>query len=395
MLIKVGLLIDGTGFPPQHDRYLDIEKGKIAAVGCEADFAADQVGQAVDYSSYTVLPGLIDAHVHLFLEGITEAKIREQRWREPKEVTLLRAAKNLELTLRKGVTTVRDLAGPDGMSVTLQQAVSKKILFGPRVLTCNRAISVTGGHFYYAGGREADGPAEIAKAVREQIKAGAECIKIMMTGSVNFRTENAGAVEFSAEEIQAAVTEAERFNRPVSVHANGVQGVRRALAAGVQSVEHGALLDDETTDILCGSSAYWVPTITPFVQMLNYSRGRSTVNLPETGLERVYARHCAMVKRGIEAGAKIVAGTDAGALGVEHGDVWQEIALLAALGMPPIRAIAAGTGLAAQMLGVGEGTGIVAVGKKADLLVIDGNPLADMQSLRNIVQVYKDGDKVL
>jgi len=395
MLIKTGLLIDGTGSPPQNDYYIALEQGKITAIGREMDFSVNQVNHAIDYSSYTVLPGLIDAHVHLFLEGISDTKIREQRWRENKEITLLRAVNNLKMSLSKGVTTVRDLAGPNGMSATLKRAMMENLITGPKILTCNQSISITGGHFHYAGGREADGPLEIIKAIREQIKAGADCIKIMLTGCVNFQTESSGVVEFSAEELYTAVTEAKRFNRSVSVHANGIDGIRQALHAGVETIEHGALLDKETTDLLSRSRGYWTPTLTPFFQMLHYSKKHPTRTLPEAGLEKVYAQHCAMVKRGIEAGANIIAGTDAGSLGVGHGDLWQELALFVTLGMPPLKAIASGTSLAAKALGISEETGIIAPGKNADLLVIQGNPLEKMQDLQNIIQVYKNGINVL
>ncbi len=391
MLIKTDLIIDGTGSRPLHGGCIAIEQSTIIAVGKVSDFAASEVEQAVDYSACTVLPGLIDCHVHLFLQGICDVKARGQRWQELREITLLRARENLKRTLSKGVTTVRDLGGPYGISLILQQAIKKAVLTGPQILTCNQAISITGGHFHYAGGREADGPAEMVKAVREQVKAGADCIKLMLTGMVNFQTENAGVVELAAEETQAAVIEARRFNRSVSVHANGIQGVRQALAAGVQTIEHGALLDEATTDLLSQSPVYWTPTLTPFRQMLNYSKNHTSPTLPEAGLARVYTEHLKTVKRGIARGAKIIAGTDAGALGVQHGDVWQEVALFVTLGMPPLQAIAAATGLAAMALGISDHTGTIRVGKNADLLVIQGNPLEDIQLLQNIIQVYKDG----
>lgn len=308
--------------------------------------------------------------------------------------TLLRAAKNLELTLTKGVTTVRDLGGPNGIATILKQAVNQQVLKGPRVVTCNQAISITGGHFNYAGGREADGPWEMAKAVSEQVTAGAECIKLMVTGLVNFQTENAGKVEVAREELRAAVAEAQRFNRPVSVHANGDKGIRLALASGVQTIEHGALLDEATVAMFVDSPAYWTPTITAFYQMLNYSKEYVVTTLPKAGLERVYMKHCAMIKAGIEAGIKIITGTDAGALGVQHGDVWQEIALLVSLGMSPMQAITAATGQAAKAIGIERDTGVIVPGKCADFVVVKGSPLDNIRALRDVIEVYKDGISV-
>jgi imidazolonepropionase-like amidohydrolase len=391
MLVKAGLLIDGTGAPPVHNCILAIEHGLIAAVGRETDFACDDVDTAVDYSACCLLPGLIDCHVHLFLEGVADIKVRESRWREPRDVTLLRAAGNLARTLRQGVTAVRDLGGPAAIGATLKKAVGDGVLAGPRILTCHQAISAPGGHFHYAGGREADGPSDVAKAVREQVKAGADVIKLMLTGIVNFRSESAGSPELSLTEVRAAVREAGRFGRTVSVHANGVAGMQTALAAGVRTVEHGALLDETTVDRLAASEAYWVPTLTPFIQMFAYARQEVVASLPPAALERVLDRHAAMVRRAALAGAKIVAGTDAGSLGVNHGEVWQEVAALSEIGLPPLAAIAAATGLAAKACGLEGEAGVIAVGRPADLIVVPGNPLIDIKLLGQVSEVYKNG----
>lgn len=391
MLVKTGLLIDGTGAPPVHNCILAVEDGRIAAVGRQSDFAADAVQAAVDHSSCCLLPGLIDCHVHLFLEGVAEVKAREERWREPRDITLLRAAKNAERSLWQGVTAVRDLGGPASIGATLKKAVGDGVLSGPRILTCHQAISAPGGHFHYAGGREADGPSDVAKAVREQVKAGADVIKLMATGIVNFRSESAGAVQLSLAEIKAAVREAGRFGRPVSVHANGPAGVQTALTAGVRTLEHGALLDEATVARLAASETYWVPTLSPFNQMLAYARQAAVASLPPAGLERIIVRHAAMVRRAIAAGAKVVAGTDAGSLGVNHGEVWREVAALAELGLPALAAIAAATGLAAEACGLGGEAGVIAAGRPADFIVVAGNPLTDIKLLGQVVRVYKDG----
>lgn len=395
MLIRAGLLIDGTGAPPRRDRYIATQNGKITAIGGKNDFAVGQVELAVDYSQYCLLPGLIDCHVHLFLEGIVDVKTRAERWREGQEAMLSRAAGNLEMTLRKGVTTVRELGGPHGIAKVLKQAVERKRLPGPRVLTCQRAISRTGGHFHYAGGREADGPQEIAAAVREQIEAGADWVKLMVTGMVDFRTEEVGAAELSRVEIAAAVAEARRLGRPVSVHVNGSGAVRDALAAGVDTIEHGILADEKTVGLLAESQAYWAPTISPLWQILNYSREHSAAAFPEDGVTRVYNRHLRVVRQGVAAGAAIIAGTDAGALGVDHGEIWRELALFVAVGMSPLAAIQAATGKAAKAIGVDAATGTVEAGKAADLLVVRGNPLEDISMLRDVIQVYRDGINIL
>ncbi|WP_245823984.1 metal-dependent hydrolase family protein [Sporomusa malonica] len=391
MLIKAGLLIDGTGGPAQAACYLAVKDGFIVGRGQAGDFAADQVAAAVDYSAYTVMPGLIDPHVHLFLEGISDQKVRTLRWKEDKETTLIRAVKNLALTLKQGVTTVRDLGGPYGINSLVKKAINQGVVSGPRVLTSRQAISITGGHFHYAGGREADGPDEMIKAVREQAKGNADCIKFMMTGCVNFVRQDAGFVELSLAEAQAVVNEAQRLKKPVAVHANGIDGVRQALAVGVTTLEHGALIDEDTTDLITESGVYWIPTLVPFERMLDYGRTHQAKTLPEDNIESVYLRHQSMVLRAFQAGANIVAGTDAGALGVMHGDMWREICLLVECGLPPSAALQSATRLSAQAIGLGDEVGTVETNKRADLLVLKGNPLKDIACVRNIVKVLKDG----
>lgn len=394
-LFKIGLLIDGTGFTPQESCYLAIENGYIVGSGQADDFAAEQVAAAVDYSHYTVMPGLIDPHVHLFLEGIPDMKARTLRWKEDKETTLLRAVNNLTRTIRQGVTTVRDLGGPFSINARLKKAVKQGIVTGPRVLTARQAISITGGHFHYAGGREADGPEEMAKAVREQAKGGADWIKIMMTGCVNFVHQDAGVVELSLSEAQAAVAEARHLKKRVAAHANGIDGVRQALAVGVTTLEHGALIDEATVDAIAASEVYWIPTLVPFERMFDYGCTHETKTLPAAGTETVYRHHQEMVRRAYQAGAKIVAGTDAGALGVGHGDMWREISLLVECGLPASTALYAATGLAAQAVGMEQEIGTVAAGKRADLIVLAGNPLLDIKCIKNVMKVFKEGKEYL
>jgi imidazolonepropionase-like amidohydrolase len=395
MLIKAGQLIDGTGSAPRQNWFVLVEAGIISALGPEQDFAAEDIDRAVDLSHLTILPGLIDAHAHVFLEGICDLKERKKRWRESEDITFIRAYRNLEAGLRKGVTTVRDLGGPYAINTRLKRAVEQKVFRGSRVLTCNRAISVTGGHFHYAGGCEADGALAMVQAVQEQVAAGADWVKVMMTGYVDFRTGDAGRVEPSMQETKALVQEACRLEKPVAAHANGVAGVRQAITAGVATIEHGALLDEATVGFLISKSTYWVPTLLPFQRMLEYSREYQCTSLPQHGIESVYAAHRNMVQKAILVDAPILAGTDAGALGVNHGDIWRELSLFVELGMPPLRAIRSATGLAAKALGISREIGTLTVGKRADMVTVQGDPLLNMSCLQKVRHVFLDGVQVV
>jgi imidazolonepropionase-like amidohydrolase len=391
-LFRAGVFLDGTGSDAKRDIYFSVENGRIAAIGRRDDFAADEAAIAADYSGYSVLPGLIDAHVHLFMEGIFDLKERSRRRKEEnKDETLIRGLNNFTRTLQNGVTTVRDLGGSFAIGTILKKAVQKKMLPGPRVLTSNQAISITGGHFYYAGGREADGEAEVVKAVREQAKKGADCLKFMLTGCVNFVRRDAGFVEYSPQETEALINEAHALGRKVAVHANGNKGVRQALSFGVDTLEHGALLDEETVDLLCEKKIYWLPTLLPFQRMLDYSLLYNAATLPREGIEAVYNKHLAMVTRAIENKAKIAAGTDAGALGVEHGDIWRELLLLVKCGMKNTDAVRAATFLAAEALGISEDTGTLSQGKRADFIFVQGDAANNIECLGQVHAVFQNG----
>ena len=392
-VIKAGLLIDGTEKEPISNAIILLEGDIIKEIGPAESFSIESLeGEILDLSHCTVLPGLIDCHVHLFLEGIFDLPERGVRWKESKDTTLIRAVKNLQQTLRRGVTTIRDLGGPDKINLLLKKSVNKGVIDGPRVITSGQAISITGGHFYYGGGREADGPLEMVKAVREQVKAGADLIKIMMTGCVNFVREDAGCVELSPEEIEALVKEAHRLGKRIAVHANGALGVGQALEAGVDTIEHGALLDLEMVKMIGQKGVYWVPTLMPFQRMLDYSLEYDCPSLPQAGIERVYTKHKEMVKAGVKLGAKVLPGTDAGALGVEHGDLVGELHLLVENEIfTPQEAIRAATFQAAEALGWEKKIGTLEPGKKADIIGVRGNPLQDVANLAKVTAVLKDG----
>ena len=374
--------------------YILVEQGLIKDIILVRNSALPE-GRLIDLSDLYVLPGLIDCHVHLFMEGIFDMPERGRRWKETREITLLRAAENLERTIKSGVTTVRDLGCPPQMTAVLAEAIKKKIVLAPDLLRAGQAISITGGHFYYSGNYQADGAEEVRKAVRVLCREKVQVIKLMLTGCVNFVLQNAGAVEFTQEEIVTAVEEAHRLGRKAAVHVNGKEGVKLALDSGADTIEHGALLDDDIIDYLTEKDFYWIPTLIPFQRMYDYGVEYDYAAFPPEKVAAVYEKHYSTVRKAFAAGVKIAVGTDAGSLGVLHGDVLSEIKLLKQYGgLKPKEALQAATKWAAEALGVEESRGTLAIGKKADIIGVKKNPLADLDSLREIAFVCHSGEIV-
>jgi len=391
-IIKVGRLFDGK--QEKTDQLIFLQDDIIEKIVSWQE--VNQLkGEIIDLSSYTVLPGLIDCHVHLFMEGIFDMPERGKRWKESYEITLLRAVKNLQQTIKCGVTTIRDLGCPKNIALTLKKALNQGVLQGPRIMAAGQAISITGGHFYYGGNREADGEQEMVKAVREQAKAGADLIKVMMTGCVNFVQQNSGIVELTEEEIKAVVGEAHRLGKKVAVHVNGKAGVKQVLTAGVDTIEHCTFLDDETIEAIAESDVYWIPTLMPFQAMLEYGKQYNYSYFPPEKVEKIYSLHRKMLSKAVKLGSKIAVGTDAGALGVEHGDIVGELRLLVENKiLTPQEAIMAATVKAAEALGWEKKIGTIEPGKKADIIGVEGNPLQNINCLSRVVAVWKEGQLV-
>lgn len=390
-IIKVGSVFTGDK-EINEPCYIVVERGLIKDIVLVRNSALPE-GKLIDLSDLYILPGLIDCHVHLFMEGIFDMAERAERWKEVWEITLLRAAKNLERTIKSGVTTVRDLGCPSKITAVLSEVVKKKIILAPDVLRAGQAISITGGHFYYSGNYQADGIEEIRKAVRVLCREKVQVIKLMLTGCVNFVLQNAGAVEFTREEVITAIEEAHRLGKKVAVHVNGEEGVKLALDCGADTIEHGALLDEDIIDYLTEKDFYWIPTLIPFQKMYDYGVEYDYAAFPPENIAAIYEKHYLTVRKAFEAGVKIAVGTDAGSLGVLHGDVLSEIKLLNQYGgLNQKEALQAATKWAAEALGLKESRGTLAVGKKADIIGVKKNPLSDLDNLKEIVFVCHNGE---
>lgn len=336
----------------------------------------------------TVLPGLINAHVHLALDGGPDPN--SSSFRDGLYGAAYKAVAAAERTLRAGVTTVRDLGAPGGMDIALRKAIEAGTLPGPRMLVAGESICMTGGHGWTTG-CEVDGPDEARKGARRQLKAGADVIKLMATGGVMTPGVEPGSPQLTEEEMRAAIEEAHKAGKRTATHAQGTTGIKNAIRAGIDSIEHGIFLDDEAIEMMLARGVYLVPTL---VAPYHIVRGGVEAGIPAYAVEkakRVIDSHLTSFDKARRAGVKIAAGTDAGTPLNPHGTLALEIELMVKAGMPVADALHAATDVAADCLGLADRIGSIAPGKYADLLAVRGDPLSDPSALYNVAAVLKGG----
>ena len=386
---RAARVFDGVSEHAIEDGAVLVEDGRILSLGPAADLPTGT--KITDLGDVTLLPGLIDAHVHLVWSASAEP--HEVVERESRALTALRCANNAALHLRAGVTTVRDVGSTDGLAIEVGRAVQLGILPGPKVVAAGRAIAMTGGHGWFLG-READGAEAVRHAAREEMKAGATCIKLMASGGVYGHAEEPGSPQLTVEEMRAGVEETHKAGRKVAAHAYSVEAVGNALDAGVDSIEHGSFIDRDTAGRMRESGTYLVPTMSVYRAMSE--RG------PELGAPEYIRRKTAEVLKAsreafrvaLEAGVPVAAGTDCGAPGHPHGTLPEELMLMVESGASPIQALRFGTSAAADLLGLGDEVGSLEPGKRADLLAVDGDPTSEILALRGVRMVLRDGSGV-
>lgn len=406
-LIHNGTLIDGNGGTPLADAAVLIKDDRIVAAGVKAelDLPADNV-EMIDAGGGTILPGLIDTHVHIMLEGVDLQKLLT----EPFSMRFYRAAQHMRRTIDAGITTVRDAAGAD---LGVKQAVEQGLVVGPRLQISITALSITGGHGdgwnpsgstlnlmpSYPGMPEniCDGVEEVRKKVREVLRAGADVVKVCSTGGVLSPTDHPEYTQFTVEELKAMVQEAEyRRGAKVMSHAQGVEGVKNAIRAGIHSIEHGIFLDDEAIELMLEAGTFLVPTLLAPLAVIEQAEAHGT--MPEYGVRKARETieiHSESIAKAYEAGVTIAMGTDAGVM--PHGTNLRELGLMCNIGMSPMESIVATTKLAAQCLGWEDRLGTVGAGKLADIIVVATDPLADIRSLEETenIKVVMQGGQLL
>ena len=395
-VLRGGQVFDGTGSPAA-DADVAISAGRIVDVGIGLDG-----DEQVDVSGLTVLPGLFDCHVHVMVSGVDLVG----RLQRPFSYQFFQAARNLSATLDCGITTVRDAGGAD---LGVQRAVADGLIEGPALKIAITALSQTGGHgdgWLPSGIRTSlmsshpgrpggivDGPEEMRKRVREIIRAGADVIKVHTSGGVLSPRDSPRHAQFRPDELDALIAEASAAGVPVMAHAQATDGIKNALRAGVRSIEHGIYLDDEAIDLMLARGAWLVPTlVAPHAVVAAANAGSQLPDGVRAKAEEVIAAHADAFARAVAAGVKMAMGTDSGV--GPHGTNLDELPLMAAGGMTPAQVLAATTSSAAELLGVADETGTVMPGKRADLVLVAGDPL-DLASLKqNIRAVYAAGRRV-
>jgi imidazolonepropionase-like amidohydrolase len=383
-------VIDGLGGVREGATVL-VRDGTIAAVWDKRQAPTPRGARQIDGRGLTLLPGLMDCHVHLCLGGDADV-VRTVR-EEDAGLTLLKAARFAQLTLGAGFTTVRDLGFRDHAIFALKKSIESGLMPGPRILAAGLAICMTGGHARFVG-READGPTEVIAAVREQLGAGAEVIKFIASGGVLSPGTSPDHPQLTFEELSAGMEEARLAGRRVAAHAHGAAGMKNAIQAGAHSIEHATLMDDEAADLMRKHGVFMVPTLSALAVTAASS---PTCGIPADAIGKaraMRARHEASFKTAHRGGIPIALGTDAGTPLNFHGENAQELERMVALGMSPMEAILAATASAAKLLGIDQQVGTVEVGKQADLLLVDGNPLKRISLLhdrKKIVGVMQAG----
>ena len=383
-------LIDGTG--DHHDNATLLVRGtKISAVGPSNDVRIPKGAVRIDGRGLSIIPGLIDCHVHLCLGG--EPDVVATLESEQPSYTLLKSARHAKATIDAGFTTVRDVGSRDHSIFTLKQAIESGVMPGPHIVGAGLAICMIGGHARFIG-QEVEGTEQVRKVVAEQVAAGAGVIKIIASGGVLTPGTSPDEAQMTMEELSAAVDAAQQAGKRVAAHAHGAAGMKNAITAGVRSIEHATLLDDESGALMKRYGVYMVPTLSA---LATTAASRPGCGIPDSALHKAKAmtkRHRASFKAAHQSGIAIAMGTDAGTPFNYHGDNAQELERMVAFGMTPMEAIVASTATAARLIGIQDSVGTVTKGMEADLVILQGNPLRRIEVLRDrdkIVGVMKAG----
>jgi len=397
-VIRASRLIDGSGSPPVDEAWVVVTGSRITAIGRAGAAAAPAGAKVIDLAGYTLLPGLIDCHDHITGmpgDGGDTAELKETEAHKA-----IYGAVNARITLEAGFTTVRDVGSGGYAGVALRDLINKGVIPGPRLFVATRGLGITGGHGDINGWSPelslpgvteiADGVDDVRKAVRRQVKFGADFIKVVASGGVLSSGDSPSAVQYSFDELKAIVDEAHHSGRKVAAHAHGAASIRDAANAGVASIEHGSLVDDEGIAAMKAHDTFMVPTLYTLDFIVDEGARHG---VPEYGIVKARAMRKAQrenLRRAYAAGVRFAYGTDAAVF--PHGRNARDFGILVdELGVPPAEAIKMATANAAELLGMADQLGMVKTGLLADLIAVEGNPIDDIRRLESVAFVMKDG----
>lgn len=389
LVFRDGTITDADG-TLDADVAVDTQTGTILAVGDVSAAVADAEDVTeIDATGKYVAPGLIDTHVHLQMDGRPNTEAAQT---EAIESFAFTAASNLRTAVEQGVTTVRDLGSAQGLAIHARDAVADGRVVGPRVLACGQTIVMTGGHANWFG-READGTDEVRKAVREQLKRGADVIKCMATGGVLTSGAQTGSVELTRAELDELVATAERKGASTAAHAHGKQGIVNAAKAGITSVEHGTYMDRAAAEVVAENDTYWVPTASALKGIVDNPDG----GIPEQAMakaEDAAEEFASSFDHATAEGVTIAMGTDSGTPFNYFEEIPRELEYMAEYGLDPATALEAATVNAAELCGLDD-VGLIEAGYAADLVLLEENPRDDPTAYEDPTAVVADGDRVV
>ncbi len=388
---RAARIIDGTGQDPCLNSVLIVEGRLIEGIVPETQIGKDQ--PIVDLGDCTLLPGLIDSHVHLADDGSPQPRKLVEN--EPAGLTILRSAQRALASLQSGVTALRDMGAPSGAIPAVKDAVNLGVINGPAIVTCDTQLTITGGYGrqHNVLGREVDGPDEMRKVVRDLFKCGADFVKLMASGKVSVAGPALDACQFTPEEMAAAVNEAHRLGRKVSVHAVGLGAIEASIRAGVDCVEHGSFLTEELAREMAARGIALIPTLVPYYVLAHPPRELVLPEEVKKRAERTWKVALNAVRMARAHGLRIGAGTDSGGPCIPHNSLPRELELLVSAGFTAMQALESATRINADILDIAQ-TGSLEKGKLADVIAVDGNPLENIHAIAKVRMVLKDGRNI-